>query len=111
MSFGSSLVAYWITAGLSAASAASFLLLPSPLPPRSNSDSIDSSGADVSHGSSKASRRLEWGQARLWLVLVPAILYVWLSVGTEVAIGGWIFTWAVQYAGNTEHQAQLLNAA
>lgn len=100
VTLGSSLISYWLTAAMTAASAVTFLLLPSPKPPAPSSSSNGASGG-------KADRT--WSGPLLW-VLVPMALFVWASVGTEVAVGGWMFTYAVQHIGTSPHVGEMLNA-
>uniref|UniRef100_A0A383VLH6 Major facilitator superfamily (MFS) profile domain-containing protein n=1 Tax=Tetradesmus obliquus TaxID=3088 RepID=A0A383VLH6_TETOB len=137
---------YWISAAMTAVSAASFLLLPSPKPPSSRSSS-SSGGAGVLEGQQQQQQQgaaaseqqqavpAAAGEAAaaavdaagsdssgqqvaawraggpLMLLLLIISLFNFLNVGTEVAFGGWIFTYSVKQAGLSTQEGHFLNAS
>eukprot|EP00878_Enallax_costatus_P009486 GHUV01009912.1.p1 GENE.GHUV01009912.1~~GHUV01009912.1.p1 ORF type:complete len:478 (+),score=131.75 GHUV01009912.1:2037-3470(+) len=131
---------YWITGALTAVSAVTFLTLPSPEPPNSNSSSMspaplltadahpeagDAEAAvvspalrvdedNISSSSEELTTQLDdhyWTGGPLTVLLLVIALFNFLNVGTEVAFGGWIFTYAIKQAGLTPQEGHYLNAS
>lgn len=122
--FGSSVASYYMASAITAVSAASFLLLPSPRRPNRNGIGGGEGGGvggeggmpgdpeeQQQPGTSKATAgQLAWGQGRMWAILLPLVCLVFCAVGSEVAFGGWIATYSEKWAGASLQDAQLLNA-
>lgn len=136
-----------MTGVLTAVSAVTFLLLPSPTPPSSSNDTAAaaapadrdppatadddsitaallpaSAEADQNSSSSSSSRTQHpvqqhsntqslWSNSNLILLLAVIAVFNFLNVGTEVAFGGWIFTYSTKQAGLSPHEGHYLNAS
>ena len=146
---GRGIAAYWLTAALTATSAVTFCLLPSPCNPMNNSETnntaststggssnsvregraavavagdgevglaagheeVCSSSSSVDGGSSNPPVG-HWGDGGPLTALLAAMgMFVWISVGMEVAFGNWIFTYTLKQLGLGERQGHFLNAA